>query len=1194
MIATGDCAATPCTCGCCDGVGVLTPMSEYNPPGLDALAYRAGTFATFKETMLARLSGLHIDLPLEKGEGVDRLYPLNGLTARDSGDPSIALLDAWAVIADVLTFYQERIANEGYLATALERRSILELARLVGYRMRPGVASSVYLAFFAALGFEGDIPTGARAQSVPGPGEHPQVFETSDKLTARAVWNAMKPRLTRPQLLSPPRPTPASPVAVTDVSVIDTVYLDGVATNLKTGNALLFVFDADSGAQCLRLIESVTAQAEHKRTEIVLTQTFEGLDADAKLQLYIDKAAYLFQGSVFAEEVAAILSTLRGNLDPDLVRLAIARLQEKLSIARRRDFTRIAAWVAHIIQLLPTIAGQSNGDNTGSGDGGGDTPIYDRDFAKSSLAASPLGNLVAMASSLARQPALQPANGLRLSRTVERSFSPQSDIAAQLLADFKPDAARALYPAWRSVSKPYGWVEVYAARVNAGLFASRFAGAAKAPQVGAAPTYTEPTLATTWTALITGANAPTAVALDGVYEEIKPGSWIAIDRPKLSAATTSSGRYLSYHKVRAVRTASLDTKTGYTAKATLLTLDHDWLRSVAFGEEFSWLLNSPAVLRDTVVYAQTEALPLAEEPLDIEVAGDSLSLDGAYDGLESGRWVIVSGNRTDVENASDVKASELAMIAGVSQGSEAPLCTSFPPGFTPFSQIYYTTPANAMGDRLVVGAITPGFFDKLGKLVKPSVLNQQYCGQIELAPGFHVNAYVPSLRERIGDFQDFLGLLVNPLTGQPLTRGQIGGAPGGSKDDTPAFFGWRISTPKLHTILKFATDLAYTYDSASVSVLGNIAKATHGQSVGEVLGDGAGAQSFQAFGLRQGPLTHLSAPTASGALSTLDVRVNDIAWHEWDNLASAGPRDRVFTTRTTDDDKTTIVFGNGARGARVPTGLTNVKAAYRYGVGAAGNVAAEQISQLASQPLGVQGVINPLRASGGADGDTADEARRNTPIAVMALDRLVSVKDYADFARAFAGIGKASAVRLSDGGRQVVHVTVAGARDIPIDPNADLHRNLLAALQNYGDPSLPVWLDTRKRKVLVMSAAVQLLPDYAWEAVEPKIRAALLARYGFETRPLGQSAFLSEAVHVVQTIEGVSYVDFGVFDSVAEDATAATLASLGGTLASHPYVRADFARPNPDPSAAARFLPAELAVLTPAIPDTLILTQVGG
>ena len=61
-------------------------------------------------------------------------------------------------------------------------------------------------------------------------------------------------------------------------------------------------------------------------------------------------------------------------------------------------------------------------------------------------------------------------------------------------------------------------------------------------------------------------------------------------------------------------------------------------------------------------------------------------------------------------------------------------------------------------------------------------------------------------------------------------------------------------------------------------------------------------------------------------------------------------------------------------------------------------------------------VINPLRASGGADRETRDQARKNAPLAVRALDRLVSTQDYADFARTFAGIGKASRRALAGGG----------------------------------------------------------------------------------------------------------------------------------------------------------------------------------
>jgi hypothetical protein len=68
--------------------------------------------------------------------------PLSALTTRDLDDPAIAMLDAWAVALDVLSFYQERIANEGYLRTSTERRSIVELARAIGYELRPGLAAS--------------------------------------------------------------------------------------------------------------------------------------------------------------------------------------------------------------------------------------------------------------------------------------------------------------------------------------------------------------------------------------------------------------------------------------------------------------------------------------------------------------------------------------------------------------------------------------------------------------------------------------------------------------------------------------------------------------------------------------------------------------------------------------------------------------------------------------------------------------------------------------------------------------------------------------------------------------------------------------------------------------------------------------------------------------------------------------------
>ncbi len=138
-------------CGCCTGVTALTPGAVANRPGLAAVQYRVGTYGTFFETMQAALSSA--DAPA-----------LAGLRTRMAGDFSLALVDAWAVALDILTFYSERLANEAYLGTAVESRSVFELARLVGYRPAPGVSASAVLAFTlaSAPGAPAVVPLPAR------------------------------------------------------------------------------------------------------------------------------------------------------------------------------------------------------------------------------------------------------------------------------------------------------------------------------------------------------------------------------------------------------------------------------------------------------------------------------------------------------------------------------------------------------------------------------------------------------------------------------------------------------------------------------------------------------------------------------------------------------------------------------------------------------------------------------------------------------------------------------------------------------------------------------------------------------------------------------------------------------------------------------------------------------------------------
>ena len=181
-------------CGCCEGQEARTPIELYNRPGRSAIAYRTGAYNDFRASMQARLSAAD--------------YPaLAGLRTRDDDDFSIALLDAWAVVSDVLSFYQERFINESYLRTATERLSVLEQARLIGYELSPGVAASTYLAFTLedppgapdkAIK-QISVGTGVKVQSTPGPDEDPQTYETIEQIEARVEWNHIRPRLHQPQ-----------------------------------------------------------------------------------------------------------------------------------------------------------------------------------------------------------------------------------------------------------------------------------------------------------------------------------------------------------------------------------------------------------------------------------------------------------------------------------------------------------------------------------------------------------------------------------------------------------------------------------------------------------------------------------------------------------------------------------------------------------------------------------------------------------------------------------------------------------------------------------------------------------------------------------------------------------------------------------------------------------------------------------
>jgi hypothetical protein len=843
------------TCDCCAGLTDRTPVELGNRPGLSAIAYRTGAYGSFRASMLAGLS--HALRP-----------QLASLRTREPDDFSIALIDAWAVAADVLTFYTERIANEHYLGTATERRSVAEMAALIGYRLKPGVAAQAWLAFTleTAPGAppESTISRGSRVQTLPGPGELPQTFETVEDLSAVAAWN-------RPQLQATEPRVPKAD----DTSVL----LAGAAVGVQRGDLLLFVADdrsSDPDRWATARVTAVNVDAGEQQTLVTFAPA---LPAELELRTGVGVAVHALRGQaalfgfnapnprLFAEEVRGALATELADPDP------------------------------------------TDPDDT------------DLDWI------------------------------------------------------FDPVVDQELF-------------------------------------------------------------------LDGLYEGLQPLSWSVV----------VNGSRAELARVTSVRETA---KSAYavSARVSVVELDLTDTELAAFGGTGT---------RSTLVRFRSEELALAEVASTAPLHGVNVPLARALPPNPTPRRILVRGKRP-----------RAAVVGRLGFG----LLPPWPAGETPM--------VTAVDDQL----------EGLPGQVRWTLLRDD--GETFTATG------PPA------------AVVYLPARGTDATIGEV--AEVGA-----------VAGPDPVASLVLTRSLANVYDrrgATPIELFGNVADATHGETVtGEVLGSGDGARPFQRFALRRAPLTHVPAPTPTGGASTLEVRVNGLRWQEAATLFAAGRRDRVYVTAIDDEGRTTVLFGDGEAGARLPTGSENVVAAYRAGLGLAGSARADQITLALTRPLGLRSVTNPLPAGGAQDAQAAEDARTNAPRSVLTLGRVVSLTDYTDFAADFSGVGKAAATWTWDGARRGVLLTVAAADGRSIPPAAPLLGDLRISLAAAGSARVPLELRDFRPAHFGVRATVRVHPDHEADVVSAAVAAALLTRFSFASRAFGEGVSLSEvaeAVHAVAGVEGV-------------------------------------------------------------------------
>lgn len=172
-------------------------------------------------------------------------------------------------------------------------------------------------------------------------------------------------------------------------------------------------------------------------------------------------------------------------------------------------------------------------------------------------------------------------------------------------------------------------------------------------------------------------------------------------------------------------------------------------------------------------------------------------------------------------------------------------------------------------------------------------------------------------------------------------------------------------------------------------------------------------------------------------------------------------------------------------------------------------------------------MANPVAAEGGGEPEAREAARENAPVTVLTLDRIVSLQDFEDFARAFAGVFRARADMLREGLQRRVLVTVVPEGGGTLGET--LQGDLRDAMDAVRDEAVPLEILSFTPRLIRLEAAIQVHPDHLAETVLADVREALLAAFGFDAARLGRSVESSRVHAVIHAVDGVVSVDLNVF-----------------------------------------------------------------
>lgn len=313
------------------------------------------------------------------------------------------------------------------------------------------------------------------------------------------------------------------------------------------------------------------------------------------------------------------------------------------------------------------------------------------------------------------------------------------------------------------------------------------------------------------------------------------------------------------------------------------------------------------------------------------------------------------------------------------------------------------------------------------------------------------------------------------------------------------------------------------FRKGNLVILGNVVVAGHGEGKPEkILGSGDAAKSNQEFTLEVDQVSFTPDATKnSGVAAAIDVNVAGRIWEQVSTLKDSTPGDHHYAVQMTEDGYPKIIFGDGDHGRRLPSGRNNVRVRCRVGSGLAGNVPARALEKPVNPHPLIETVMQPLLAAGGGDMEDVASLRENAPPTLLALERAVSLSDFAHLAAAQSSVWQATAYsQILHGGRTasvvVVIVPAGGVQSV------EIRKAVRAFLQKHALPGVQVSVETFVEVRFSVSITVRVRTDaYVAEEVEKAVAAAVVEHFTLQNRKLGAHLYLSEVYKIVEGIQGV-------------------------------------------------------------------------